>query len=267
MKSKARQYSTFTIKRLYALSGNICAFPDCQKEFFQEDNTEHLSNICHIEGAKPNSERYNPNMTDMQRASFENLILLCPNHHIITNDTSIYSVEVLKEMKRNHEAKQLSANKSLVKHPSVFISVINILGSTLFEEKESEIVEPPNPSKKIAYNNIIRYKSIIEEYRVYQGKLTTAFVEIEKEGSMKKEFLLQNIWNLYQKEKRKFLDFATLQKNSDTIIDNIKNELWKKLNDRNQGIDESLPVEAIEMCILIILVDSFIRCKILEKPQ
>ena len=97
----SRSYSQRTLKLLFALSGNQCAFPNC-KENIVEQNQNMLGEICHIEDANPGC-RYNPNQTDKERTSFENLIVLCSKHHKVTNDESIYTVKVLKEMKANHE--------------------------------------------------------------------------------------------------------------------------------------------------------------------
>jgi hypothetical protein len=44
-------------------------------------------------------------MTDGERHAFENLLLLCPNHHRLVDRLSpeAYSVEMLEEMKAGHE--------------------------------------------------------------------------------------------------------------------------------------------------------------------
>jgi len=56
-----------TIKRLYALSGNQCAFPGCGVIFVSTENDTNISNICHIEAAENGGKRYNPNSNDNER--------------------------------------------------------------------------------------------------------------------------------------------------------------------------------------------------------
>jgi hypothetical protein len=102
MGKQARNYSQKTIKRLFALSGNQCAFSNCIRILVNQNNALD-SNICHIEAAEPKGQRYNPNMTDQERADYNNLILLCPIHHDETNDTTKYTVNVLQNMKKSHE--------------------------------------------------------------------------------------------------------------------------------------------------------------------
>ena len=92
-----------TLKRLFALSGNVCAFPECNEILFDDDGNL-IGEMCHIEAANPGGERYNQNQTDDERASFNNLIVFCANHHKVTNNISIYTVEKLKEMKKDHES-------------------------------------------------------------------------------------------------------------------------------------------------------------------
>jgi hypothetical protein len=90
---------------LLALSGNGCAFPGCQKQLVI-DNKYFIGEFCHIEGKKPGSSRYNQSMTDNERQSFENLIVLCPNHHtVIDKDLSKYPVQDLKNFKKIREQK------------------------------------------------------------------------------------------------------------------------------------------------------------------
>jgi hypothetical protein len=75
-----------------------------------DDQSVLVGELCHIEGAEPGGERYNPNQTDEERRAFENLLYLCHGHHKVTDNTVTYTVAVLKEMKRKHEALPPSAH-------------------------------------------------------------------------------------------------------------------------------------------------------------
>ncbi len=95
-----------TIKILFAHSGNKCAFPDCEQALVEGNNI--IADICHIEAANEEGERYNPHQTDEERRDEENLILLCATHHRVTNDVNQFTVEALKNMKTSHKSKYLS---------------------------------------------------------------------------------------------------------------------------------------------------------------
>ena len=92
------------IKRLFAKSGNVCAFPGCAHELVADDGL-YIADMCHIEAAEPRGPRYNPNSSDEERRSHENFILLCHAHHRrIDFDVSTYTVERLRRMKAEHES-------------------------------------------------------------------------------------------------------------------------------------------------------------------
>jgi len=64
---------------------------------------DFIGQVCHIEAAMPGGERFNKNMSNEERRSFDNLMLLCYEHHVTTDDVNIYGVRSLKDMKYNHE--------------------------------------------------------------------------------------------------------------------------------------------------------------------
>lgn len=268
-KNKARDITEKTIKRLYALSGNHCSFHPCSVTLLSSENETNFSNVCHIEAAESGGQRYNSISNDDYRRSYENLILLCANHHLETNDVKKYPTFVLHEIKKNHESKILnliSGQNILSRNPSALNIVIGYIGKTIFDrDVSSEPKKAPDTEEKIAFNNVKRYKPIIEEYAVYQGKLNKLYEEIEKQGSTKKEFVLQNIKTIYLKEKGKYNGIEEIRTNADNIIENIQNELWKVIEKSNNSIID-LPYEAIEISLYIILVDAFMRCNILEEP-
>lgn len=269
-KSKAREITQLTRQRLYAMSGNCCAFPDCTQTFFNVDDETNISNICHIEAAEQGGQRYNSNSNDEYRRSFDNLILLCPNHHKVTDNTQTYTVEVLKEMKRKHEEKYLQnaiEQNIIIKNPSALNIIIGELGSKIFDSQSvTEPISAPDPENKIRYNNVVRFRPIIEEYKVYQGRLNKIYEEIEKQGSTRKEFVLHNIKSAYLIEKGKYNnDIEQIRANADNIIESVQAKLWEIIeNSSNKSSD--LPIEAIEISLYVILVDAFMRCSILEEP-
>lgn len=90
------------VKRLFALSGNQCAYQNCTENLIDSMGTV-IGEICHIEAAEPNGQRYNSISNDEYRRSFENLILLCGKHHKITNNVNEYPTSKLIELKSVHE--------------------------------------------------------------------------------------------------------------------------------------------------------------------
>lgn len=102
---------TKTLKALFAKSHNQCAFPGCNREMVNSNN-DIIGNICHIEAAEEHGPRFNKNQTDEERRHYKNLICFCYEHHITTDDIAKFSVEKLKQIKKDHETGNTSATIS-----------------------------------------------------------------------------------------------------------------------------------------------------------
>jgi len=102
-------------RRLFALSGNRCAFPGCPHPVINQAG-QLVAQMCHIEAANQDGERFNPDQTNEQRRAFENLILLCGTHHTVTNDTDVYTVAKMQEMKSAHEARSFMQPPAMQEH-------------------------------------------------------------------------------------------------------------------------------------------------------
>ncbi|GHE80148.1 ABC-three component system protein [Thalassotalea profundi] len=270
--SKSRDYTDKTIKRLFGLARNKCSFPGCEKEMSDETSALH-SNICHIEAAEEGGQRWNSNMTDKQRADYNNLILLCPPHHGVTNDESIYTVDVLQKMKKDHQlemAKRIDIEKSFSKRPSLITEVINKISTVDIDELESLPVKNSfSIENKISYNNVVLNKPLLRSYGVYQGKINALYSELERAGSPKKQAVLKIIHHFYLQSQGEYLNgdntLTNIRKNADKLIDAVCQKLHEAIDDSANN-DLSITFEELEFGISIIVVDGFMRCKILEEP-
>ncbi|MCI0554960.1 MAG: hypothetical protein L0287_28770 [Anaerolineae bacterium] len=92
------------LRELYLKSGNQCAFPGCVHVMIDSVGN-FVGQICHIEAAEVGGERFNQKMTNEERRAFSNLMLMCYDHHIVTNNVAAYPVKRLQQMKTDHEAK------------------------------------------------------------------------------------------------------------------------------------------------------------------
>ncbi len=97
--------TTATIKQLFAVSGNRCAFPGCNLQLVDPGSSTVLGEICHVKARSPDGPRYDPAQAEEERHAFENLLLLCPAHHKIVDDNpDKYTVEWLLQVKAQHES-------------------------------------------------------------------------------------------------------------------------------------------------------------------
>lgn len=92
-----------TIKRLFAMSGNFCAFPGCSLPIVESAGTI-TGEICHIKARSAGGPRFDQAQTEEDRHGFDNLILLCRHHHkVVDSEPDVYSAEALQEIKSIHE--------------------------------------------------------------------------------------------------------------------------------------------------------------------
>ena len=90
-------------KRLYAHSGNQCAFPGCCAPIFEDDGL-YTAECCHIKAANPGGPRYDASQTAEDRNGLDNLMFLCSRHHTIVDaDVETYTTEKLQQIKQEHE--------------------------------------------------------------------------------------------------------------------------------------------------------------------
>lgn len=110
---------------------------------------------------------------------------------------------------------------------------------------------------KIDYNSLSNSKNIIKEYNIWQNAVRRIYATFDAEGMNKSYFVLQKIRNFYLTEK--------VHKQSDDLFDavrkDVKNEIIKHAS------SHELSSESIDICIDILVVDAFIRCKIFENPK
>ena len=98
--------STPGFKRLYALSGNECAFADCSEPVTGDVGGEPVttSEAAHIVGKSRQGPRGREAATDNDRRSVLNHVLFCDRHHkIVDAQPRVFSVGVLRKMKEDHE--------------------------------------------------------------------------------------------------------------------------------------------------------------------
>ncbi len=269
-RSRARDYKPSTVKRLHTLSGNECAAPNCTKRLIARDGETIISKICHIEAAAADGPRWNPDMDDDQRRHFNNLILLCDECHRVIdnkNNETKYPVSLLKEWKTRHESTRTYS--FLNERPALLGMVINAIA----KGKIGTVVEPlpRNPravkiDAKIRFNDIKRNKALIDEYKVFYKKINALYQEIEEQGSFRKENLLRNIRLTYLKVKGRYVrdqqdSIRIVREHADDIIEDVQEELVTKVEEQSANYSED-----ISFGVALVMVDAFMRCKILEEP-
>lgn len=120
-------YSDLTLKRLFALSGNECAFPGCTAPVIDTEHGVLTGQICHIKARSPGGPRYDPDQTEEERNGYANLLVMCAAHNKIIDDPTTqdqFTVEMLLAFKSAHEER---SRNSTVKE-DVVDRIVELLG-------------------------------------------------------------------------------------------------------------------------------------------
>jgi hypothetical protein len=154
-------YTDPTLKKLFALSGNVCAFPGCSAPIVDTDMDVVVGDICHIKGKSENGPRYDPDQPESERDGYQNLLVMCVPHNRIVDGKKtqhLYPVEVLREYKRNHEAQyqgsvvDTAALDAFTEHFTVAGSVIvthNQSGGQNAHTITNIFADPPKPKASL----------------------------------------------------------------------------------------------------------------------
>jgi len=177
-----------------------------------------------------------------------------------------YPVELLHEWKKNHESESMNMRARNTSYLGMIIDAIEDADIDSDKFKTDTKLNVYSVENKIRFNSLKRNKSFIEEYGSYFSKLNVLYQELEEEGSFKKENLLRNINRLYLKIKGKYVKDAddamfVIQENADNIYEDVEEELLLIVEKEKDKIRED-----VTFGVSLIMVDSFIRCKILEEP-
>lgn len=93
------------IKKLWGKAAGRCSFSGCGIEcvqFLDKTSPIIIGEMAHMIAKNPAGPR--GDQENINNNSYDNLILLCPNHHtIVDKATHIYSEHILREMKRTFE--------------------------------------------------------------------------------------------------------------------------------------------------------------------
>ncbi|MBL8607176.1 MAG: hypothetical protein JNL38_07640, partial [Myxococcales bacterium] len=106
-----------------------------------------IGQVCHIEAAQKGGERFNDAMSDEDRRAFENLMLMCYEHHVATDDVDKYPVATLRKFKADHERRFSSPERAIL--------------ATLKDWTTAETPQPPKNLRRA--NRVLNWKNGTDE--------------------------------------------------------------------------------------------------------
>lgn len=193
-----------------------------------------------------------------------------PYKAVFSPKDDIYDINLLlnivlnlqvKEQRKLYEflREELGNIVDIVKIDSNLAAIINILSKEdLTDVTNSPEINSFEISRKIEFNDLLTVQPTIDDYKVYYSRIDEKYKEFDKLGANKSLSVLSVIRNQYIKISAKIEDpheiFFSIIDNLIELIKNSKNYI-------------EIPYEELEMCVSILVVDAFIRCKIFKNPE
>ncbi|MEH6670112.1 ABC-three component system protein [Halopseudomonas sp.] len=153
---------------------------------------------------------------------------------------------------------ELGSEVDVVKLDSNLAIIINFLAKENWNDGcQSEPIHKFEIDRKISHNQLDKAKDLIEEYSLYHGKVDSKYSEFDSMGSNKSSSVLARIKREYIGAK----DTGSPDEVFFSVIEVIKNKVIESAN------YSQIPIDELELCVDILVVDAFIRCKIMENPE
>jgi hypothetical protein len=202
--------------------------------------------------------------SDLRKSTFSNPhnLAFVPKDDIydtasILND--IISLNVVKQKQVYQFIKEELGNEiDVVKLDSNLASVINILSKEDWDNTENpNQINSFEIDRKINHNNLVNSKLIIDDYSMHYGRVDKIYTEFDSLGLNKSNSVLGNIRKEYIKAKGIL--------NDDSLFFEVIQKVQEKIQSSANYIQT--PIDELELCVNILVVDAFIRCKIFENPE
>lgn len=186
-----------------------------------------------------------------------------PSEDIIDISSILRKINSLEidELKRVHRfiVKELKEEPNLQTLPSNLATVIDVLSKEVWDKgepvSEREVFEI---ERKISHNNLHEAKAIIDDHKVHHSKLDSIYSEFDNQGANKSKSVLSSI-------RQEFISLSKRKYSDDEIFLELNSTLVLKVRESENF--KPIPIEELQLCINIIIVDAFIRCQIFKTPD
>lgn len=137
-------------------------------------------------------------------------------------------------------------------------AVINILAKEDFSNVETtDFPQPFDVTDKITFNNLNAAEYIIEDYKIHHGKVSRIYSEFNQMGKNSSLSVLSSFRTIFVKLSTQYTGDELFFKIIDSSVEMV----------RKSANFTQIPLEELELCVSILAVDAFIRCKIFREPN
>lgn len=155
--------------------------------------------------------------------------------------------------------KELGNEVDIIKLDTNLALIINILSKEQWDGTGREdTFNPFEINRKIEYNDLKATKELINEYKIYHYKIDKKYEECDSQGANKSYSILRLI-------NRYYIDESTKSNHPDKVFINVSDRVLQRVQESGNFIKTEF--ETLVLCVDILIVDAFIRCKIFENPE
>ena len=156
--------------------------------------------------------------------------------------------------------KELGNEIDIVKLDSNISSIINLLAKEDHVLPSEININTFEIARKISHNNLVATKQIVENYALYHSKVDKQYTEFDALGvnkslsvlnSLNKSYIQVTVDNPTASEDEIFLK----------VIDHVTEKILNSANFLE------IPIDELDVCVNILVVDAFIRCKVFKNPE
>jgi hypothetical protein len=153
--------------------------------------------------------------------------------------------------------KELKSEPDPEKVESNLTTIIKILSIEDWSQGESSFETVPyDVEAKITYNQLKTARPLIEDYVVFYSRIDKIYTDFDRQGANKSFSILKGIRTEYIK--------LGLIESPDQRFFSIIDKVVDKIRASANYIP--MPEEELVLCVQILVVDAFIRCKIFKNP-
>ena len=200
---------------------------------------------------------------DLRTKTFSN-----PHNLIFSPAEDIFDIPILLTLICNKEIDQLQKvyaflKKELKSEPdpdkveSNLTTIINILSKEDWSHEAPDIeIKPYDIEAKISFNQLDTARVLIDDYKIHYSRIDKIYSDFDKQGANKSLSILNGIRS----------EYLTLGPDCspDQSFFSIINKVIQKIRASANYIH--ILDEELVLCVQILVVDAFIRCKIFKNP-
>ncbi|MEB0261778.1 ABC-three component system protein [Mucilaginibacter sp. 10I4] len=202
--------------------------------------------------------------TDLRTKTYNNPhnLTFSPSSDIF--DTSsllnyILSLDAVKQKDIYQFIQQELGNEvDIVKLDSNLAAIINILSKEDWNDlSQLNQINSFEIERKVSFNNLVRAKYIIDDYKIHYGRIDSKYSEFDSFGKNKSNAVLSSIRKEYIQQKGVISD--------DDLFFAVIDKVIQKIQQSANYVE--IPIDELELSVNVLVVDAFIRCKIFENPE